>query len=111
MITSFLPNTTTCDDHYYTILTQPPVGTLRNNPIALEQCRMDVKDDIAKYAHVSITDKARCVDRYAERADVQMRICCACGIRDPFDMCDKIAVFNEITCDHWLRVGQDALTR
>jgi hypothetical protein len=85
--------------------------TLRHDPSALAQCRSDVEDDITMYTHVSVGTKARCVDRFAERAEVQMRVCGACGIRDPFDMCDKIADFNEIMCDHWLRVGQDAFTR
>ena len=85
--------------------------TLRNNPRALEQCRMDVKDDITKYAHVSIENKARCVDRFAATADLQMRVCGACGIRDPFDTCDRVVDFHKITGDHWLRVGEDAYTR
>jgi hypothetical protein len=84
---------------------------LRNDPDALEQCRIDVKEDIIKFAHVSMEDKARCVDRFAARADLQMRVCGACGIRDPFDTCDKVADFQKITGDHWLRVGKEAYAR
>ena len=85
--------------------------TLRNHSNALAQCRRDVENDIAKYAHVSVETKARCVDAYAERADVKMSVCGACGLRDPFDKCGKEVEFNKITGDHWLRVGQEAYTR
>ena len=85
--------------------------TLRNNPAALAQCQCDVEKDIAKYAHVSIETKARCVDAYAETADVKMFVCGACGLRDPFDKCEKEVEFSNIIGDHWLLVEQEAYTR
>ncbi len=59
--------------------------TLRTDAAALAQCRNDVEKDIKNYGHVSIETKAMCVNNYAKQAGVQMSVCGACGIRDPFD--------------------------
>ena len=85
--------------------------TLRNNPDALAICERDVEIDIAKYAHVSVETKARCVNAYAQTADVKMFVCGACGLRDPFDKCEKEVEFSNILGDHWLRVEHEAYTR
>ncbi len=84
---------------------------LRNNATAMAQCRRDVMEDVRKYAHVTIATKAKCVYNYAKRADVVMRVCGACGIRDPFDMCEKKVVFDKLAMNHWLRVNQHAYDR
>jgi hypothetical protein len=85
--------------------------TLRNNPDALAQCRSDVKKDIEKFVHVSVEAKAKCVHRFAERADVVMHVCGACGIRDPFDPYTATAKLNDLAPEHWLQVGKDAYRR
>jgi hypothetical protein len=85
--------------------------TLRNHAANLEQCRRDVLEDIRKYANVSVETKARCVQRFAQRANVDMRVCGACGIRDPFDPCDKKVDLDKLSSDHWLCVKQDAYDR
>jgi hypothetical protein len=85
--------------------------TLRDHPAAMAQCRLDVMEDIRKYAHVSLETKARCVKCFAQRADVLMRVCGACGIRDPFDTCEKKVEFGQIKSDHWLCAKQDAYDR
>ena len=95
--------------------------TLRTDAAALAQCRSDVEKDIKNYGHVSIETKAMCVNDYAKQAEVQMSVCGACGIRDPFDTYGGTAkdpgankhevTLADIATDHWLEVGKDAYAR
>ena len=52
----------------------------------------------------------RCIRDFAARADVQrMRVCGACGLRDPGDACEREVVLAELSSEHWLHVGNSIL--
>lgn len=76
-----------------------------------DEARRDTAADIERHVCVSLDDRARCVARFAERAAVKMRVCGACGLRDPFDECEFKVDLNRLCPEHWLHVGQDALQR
>ena len=40
---------------------------------------------------------------FAERADVQMHVCGACGLRDPFEPCERQVQLSSINSQHWLK--------
>ena len=51
----------------------------------------------------------RCIRDFAARADVRMRVCGACGLRDPGDACEREVVLAELSSEHWLHVGNSIL--
>ena len=50
-----------------------------------EQLRNLIEADIERYVHVPLEAKARCVRDYVkhEQAAANMKVCAACGLRDP----------------------------
>jgi hypothetical protein len=62
------------------------LGTLPDGPDR-EVAKRDVAADIQRYAHVGLEDKLRCVVDFQAHANVTMRVCGACGLRDPSDAC------------------------
>ena len=78
---------------------------------ARDVARRDTLGDIHKYAGFPVEAKAACVVDYEARADVEMRVCAACGLRDPFDECGLELSLQEVSAEHWLRVGPEAHAR
>ena len=60
---------------------------------------------------MSHTAQASCVYDYVERDNVKMRVCGACGLRDPFDPCVKKINLNKVNAEHWLHLDTEAETR
>ena len=48
-----------------------------------KQISSDVAEDLDRFARVELTDKAECVRNYMDRAQIQMKVCGACSLRDP----------------------------
>ena len=102
---------------------------------ARDRAKADVAADIDNLTYVSLADKVRqpprvhergtrmstplcsrgaqaqCVHDYVKRADVHMRVCGACGLRDPNDPCTKKVCLNELAAEHWLHVGERGAAR
>jgi hypothetical protein len=69
-----------------------------------------VADDIDQFAHLSIEDCARVVARFeacAARA-TDMKVCGACGLRDPEASYTHSPPLGELEDEHWLRIDIDA---
>lgn len=60
---------------------------------------------------VPIDVQARSAKTYADRANIGMRVCGACGLRDPCDQCEVTVNLLELPDNHWLGVPSDALER
>ena len=69
--------------------------------------------DLARFAEVTLHDKARCVRAYIDRvADetLQMRVCAVCGVRDPESEYTRFKL-ADIPDHSWLQVPPDPLVR
>ena len=77
----------------------------------IEEARADVERMIEHMARVDDATRARCVRDYLERSEAPMRVCAACGARDPFDLCQKSVPLLELPDAHWLRADGGALAR
>ena len=51
---------------------------------------------------------ARRYARDAASSEAPMRVCAACGARDPFDLCQKSVPLLELPDAHWLRADGGA---
>ena len=72
----------------------------------------DVKKDIARYVHVTLEDKARCVRDYASKDLPEMKVCGSCGLRCPmmtYNVLD-LSTIREGSYD-WLHVDERAYQR
>ena len=72
----------------------------------------DVKKDIARYVHVTLEDKARCVCDYASKDLPEMKVCGSCGLRCPmttYNVLD-LSTIREGSYD-WLHVDERAYQR
>jgi hypothetical protein len=78
---------------------------------AREKAREDVKADIARYVHVDQETLAGCVSDYTAATAVGMRVCGACGLRDPMDGCSQEVDLTTLGTNHWLRVEPEAYER
>ena len=68
-----------------------------------------VKKDIARYVHVTLEDKARCLHDYAKTDLPKMKVCGSCGLRCPLTEYKELdlSTIREGSYD-WLRVDKDA---
>ena len=71
----------------------------------------DVANNIERNVRVPFEAKVRCISDFAARADVRMRVCGACGLRDPGDACEHEVVLAALSSEHWLHVGAEAWER
>ena len=79
-----------------------------------EQLRDLIEADIERYVHVPLEAKARCVRDYVKReqAAANMKVCAACGLRDPTESYESRNLRDLNLCaDHWLHPGAGALAR
>ena len=71
---------------------------------AHERARRDVKEDIETFVHVPLDDKLACIRDFGARANVEMRVCGACGLRDPNDACATQVWLDELNSEHYVDV-------
>ena len=71
----------------------------------------DVKADLTRYAHVDLETKVQCICDYVKQSRVEMKVCGACGVRDPEESYTRSGALCELQPDHWLRPDADALAR
>jgi len=78
-----------------------------------EDARPDVSAALQRMAFVPLEVKAKCVIDYEACAQPLMRVCGACGLRDPSDKCVVKVDLTEVPPNHWLwlRVPKNALER
>ena len=79
-----------------------------------EQLRDLIEADIERYVHVPLEAKARCVRDYVKReqAAANMKVCAACGLRDPTESYESRNLRDLNLCaDHWLHAGAGAFAR
>ena len=65
--------------------------------------RADVAADIDLMGRFRPSSLARCVADFERRAILPMRVCGACGARDPSGLCEQQVVLSDLCDDHWLR--------
>ena len=77
------------------------------------QCAADVSADIERYCSVDITDHARMVRRFMDRAKAahELHVCATCGLRDPSMQYTDAKPLHEIPSEHWVRIPEDAYSR
>jgi len=77
------------------------------------QCAADVSADIERYCSVDITDHARMVRRFMDRAKAahELHVCATCGLRDPSMQYADAKPLCEIPSEHWVRIPEDAYSR
>ena len=76
-----------------------------------KQISSDVAKDLNTYARVGLHDQAECVRRYADRAKIKMKVCAACGLRDPEKVYKDCGRLQDLRPDHWMCVPEEPLAR
>jgi hypothetical protein len=86
------------------------LAELHDDPEALRVAKEDTRKDIRDYAHVTMAEGAECVRRFMEKEAAlgEMRVCAACGLRDP-EVAYHRHKLSSIPDDHWLVVSDAAL--
>ena len=59
------------------------------NPSFQQLCQLHAGSASTTHFLVDDLTRAKCVHDYLERSEAPMRVCAACGVRDPFDTCAK----------------------
>ena len=77
------------------------------------QCTEDVSNDVERYCAVSITDQARMVRDFTQRATqaAALHVCATCGLRSPSMKYTDAQPLHELPRDHWIRIPDDAYIR
>ena len=78
---------------------------------ALEIARQDVLADVQQHISLSTLDMAGCVSDFSDVNNVDMKVCGACGARDPDDPYSRQVRLRDLPKSHWLHVPRAAYER
>ena len=78
---------------------------------ALEIARQDVLADTDQHISLSTLDMAGCVSDFSDVNNVDMKVCGACGARDPDDPYSRQVRLRDLPKSHWLHVPRAAYER